>query len=63
MEVGEGPAALGDIVFVVSEGANVGLGRIIMDPVGGAELIKDSDLPLIPPLLHETTNGCLVVYS
>jgi hypothetical protein len=35
MEIGKGAVSLADKSFVVFEGANVGIARIMVDPVGG----------------------------
>jgi hypothetical protein len=63
MEVGVGAADLGEPLCVVSDGANVGDIRIMVDPVGVIQLIGERQIPLVQGLLEVTTNECLIVFG
>jgi hypothetical protein len=50
-------------LFLFFAGANTGKARIMEDEVGSIELIKDGKITLIPDLLNETKNECLVLFD
>jgi len=61
MKVGEEAVGLGEPAFVVLTTANVGSVRIMLNEVGGDELLDEREVSLIPAL-SKTTNEFFVFF-